>query len=180
MRRLNFLDLALVVLIALIFAGLFDISFSNNKTIAEEEPIEVSLLEEGTALGDLSLEGYSGVEVSVNPGLIQLTSECRAIILNINQDTSYSIKKGLDGDVDFRPLTHDTIKSILENYGIEVMMVKIYDLKTGTYFADLFLKKDNKILNLDTRPSDAISIAVRFDKPIYIRNDLLEAGTEVC
>ena len=96
------------------------------------------------------------------------------------RDQIYSIQKGLENKIEFRPLTHDLIKSILDVFGIEVLMVKITDYKGGVYFANLILKQGNKILNIDSRPSDAIAIAIRLNKPIYIKEDLLKYGLKFC
>ena len=75
-----------------------------------------------------------------------------------------------------RPLTHDLVVQVAEALGAEVDSVEISELKEHTYFAKLRLKKDGEIIEIDSRPSDAIAVAVTFDPPlpIYVSEDVLE------
>jgi bifunctional DNase/RNase len=60
-------------------------------------------------------------------------------------------------------------------------MVKIESFSGGAYFAKLLLQQGNKILNLDSRPSDAIAIAVRTNAPVYVSKDIMTMmGENVC
>ncbi len=79
-----------------------------------------------------------------------------------------------------RPLTHDLIVSIVESLGAEFESVVISHLKQHTYFAQIRLKKDGEIIEIDSRPSDAIAIAVTMDPPlpIFVAEDVVsEAGS---
>lgn len=75
-----------------------------------------------------------------------------------------------------RPLTHDLIVSLAELLGAEFDSVVISELRGGTYFAKLRLKKDGEIIEIDARPSDAIAVAVTITPhlPIYVSEDVLE------
>ena len=66
-----------------------------------------------------------------------------------------------------RPLTHDLFKNFGLAFGIAVTEVIIYNLVEGVFYAKLICVSDNKTVELDTRTSDAIAIAVRFQCPIY-------------
>jgi bifunctional DNase/RNase len=91
------------------------------------------------------------------------------------------IKNGMENSRYFRPNTHDLMQDELEMFEIKVLMVKIESFHEGTYYSKLILQQNNKILNLDSRPSDAISIAVRFGSPIYIKDDLMKQfGKNIC
>jgi len=78
-----------------------------------------------------------------------------------------------------RPLTHDLVVSIAESLGAEIDSVIISDLRDQTYFAQLRLRKDGEVFDIDSRPSDAIAVAVTFQPflPIYVSEDVLDQAT---
>ncbi len=68
-----------------------------------------------------------------------------------------------------RPLTHDLIKDILEKIGAKVSKVVINDVKEGTFYATIeLIDKENKKIVVESRPSDAIALAVRFGAPLFV------------
>ncbi|QDV68391.1 hypothetical protein Poly24_21000 [Rosistilla carotiformis] len=75
-----------------------------------------------------------------------------------------------------RPLTHDLVVNVAEALGAEVDSVVISGLREHTYFAHLRLKKDGEIIEIDSRPSDAIAVAVTFSPPlpIYVAEEVLD------
>lgn len=78
-----------------------------------------------------------------------------------------------------RPLTHDLIVNVADELGAEVDSVVISGLEEHTYFAQLRLKKDGEMIEVDARPSDAIAVAVTFDPPlpIYVTEEVLQQAT---
>jgi uncharacterized protein len=79
-----------------------------------------------------------------------------------------------------RPMTHDLFKSFSSSFGFEIKEIIISDLKEGVFFAKLVCESDDKTVEIDSRPSDAIAIGLRFDAPIYTyENILAEAGIEL-
>lgn len=78
-----------------------------------------------------------------------------------------------------RPLTHDLMKSIIENMSSTISEVIISELKEGTFYAKIVLDTLTGTIEIDSRPSDAIAIGVRFGAPIFVDEDILrEAGFE--
>lgn len=75
-----------------------------------------------------------------------------------------------------RPLTHDLLVSIVEQMGGELDSVIISELRDATYFANLRIRLDGRIIEVDARPSDVIAVAVTCDPPlpIYVEEDVLE------
>ncbi|MCC9609563.1 bifunctional nuclease family protein [Blastopirellula sp. JC732] len=75
-----------------------------------------------------------------------------------------------------RPLTHDLICNIIEQMGGVLDSVVICDLNQGTYFANLRIKRDGELIEIDARPSDAIAIAVtnQPNLPIYVEEHVLD------
>jgi hypothetical protein len=73
-----------------------------------------------------------------------------------------------------RPLTHDLFKKFADQFNIAVMEVMIYKLEEGVFFSRLVCNNGEKEYSIDSRTSDAVAIALRFDCPIYISEDILE------
>ncbi|OGQ08373.1 MAG: hypothetical protein A3G32_04020 [Deltaproteobacteria bacterium RIFCSPLOWO2_12_FULL_40_28] len=78
-----------------------------------------------------------------------------------------------------RPMTHDLMKRIMDSYGIKVDRVEINDLTDNTFFARVYLSRDDKKIDLDSRPSDAIAIALRTQAPIFVSKKVLEKSRRV-
>ena len=76
-----------------------------------------------------------------------------------------------------RPMTHDLLKKMVESFNANVKHITINDLSEGTFYAEISYKHNGEDVKQDARPSDAIALAVRFDAPIYVSDDVLdEAG----
>ncbi len=75
-----------------------------------------------------------------------------------------------------RPLTHDLLVNIVNSLGAELDSVVITELRDHTYFAHLRIKQDGELVEIDSRPSDAIAIAVTCDPPlpIYVEEEVLD------
>ena len=76
-----------------------------------------------------------------------------------------------------RPMTHDLIKNILGEVGCAVDSVEITDLKENTYFALVYLTIAGRQVIIDSRPSDAIALALRTKSPIFVSKAVLEASS---
>ncbi len=74
-----------------------------------------------------------------------------------------------------RPLTHDLITSIIGSLSSSVKNIIIHSLKNNTYYAEITIEKNGEEIRIDSRPSDAINIALRFNAPIYVSEDVLSA-----
>jgi bifunctional DNase/RNase len=73
-----------------------------------------------------------------------------------------------------RPLTHDLIKKMADQFDIKVVEVMIYKLEEGVFYSKMVCTNEEKEYSIDSRTSDAVAIALRFGCPIYIDNDILE------
>lgn len=86
-----------------------------------------------------------------------------------------SIALEMEGYVPPRPMTHDLLKNCIETAGLKLEEVIINELRDGTFYSKLIVSG----MEIDSRPSDAIAMAVRFDVPIYVDSDIIdEAGSE--
>ena len=78
-----------------------------------------------------------------------------------------------------RPMTHDLIKHILLSFESHVDSVHIHELSEGTFFARIRFDRNGDRIEIDSRPSDAIAVAIRFNAAIFVSEDILEeAGIE--
>jgi bifunctional DNase/RNase len=73
-----------------------------------------------------------------------------------------------------RPLTHDLLRSVIDSLGASVEYVLVSDLSNDTFFARIMLHVDGRAMEIDSRPSDAIALAVRVQVPIYAEETVLE------
>ncbi len=72
-----------------------------------------------------------------------------------------------------RPLTHDLITGIFDRLEVEVARVVVSDLIESTFYASLYLLHNNKEFHIDSRPSDAIAVAIRTGAPIFVEEEVL-------
>lgn len=75
-----------------------------------------------------------------------------------------------------RPFTHDLLKNVIENLGAKVTKIIINALRDNTYFAQINLLVDSTKVEVDSRPSDAIALAIRTASPIYVPDQVLDAA----
>ena len=76
-----------------------------------------------------------------------------------------------------RPFTHDLLQNIMEKLGGKLERIILNDLKEGTYFALLVLTQNGKNVEVDSRPSDAIALAVRTSTPIFAEEHVIKSAT---
>jgi len=104
----------------------------------------------------------------------------RRFSVMIGEPEAQSIALKMNNKKSPRPLTHDLIKSLLNVFDAELQKVLIYDMVNDVFYSELYIQKDDKIVIVDARTSDAVALAVRADCPIYIKSEILEiVGTEV-
>lgn len=74
-----------------------------------------------------------------------------------------------------RPLTHDLLKNVVEKLGGKIERLTIDDMWQDTFYARLVINVDNKLIDVDCRPSDGIAVALRARAPIYVADEVIEA-----
>ena len=73
-----------------------------------------------------------------------------------------------------RPMTHDLLKNIIEVLSAKVEAIHVHTIKEETFLAEIHLQVNKETLKVDSRPSDAIALSLRFDVPIYVTEELIE------
>jgi bifunctional DNase/RNase len=75
-----------------------------------------------------------------------------------------------------RPMTHDLVRNVLIGLGTGVRKVVVNELKDDTFYAVIFLERDGELISIDSRPSDALAVALRLDCPIFVDDDVLKSS----
>ena len=128
------------------------------------------------------------VEVKIESIRVSLMSQYRVVILKDAESNRYlpiwigpyeadAITIHLQDVQVPRPLTHDLVASVIDHMGGELQDVFISELRDHTYFAKLRIRMNGELVQVDSRPSDAIALAVTAKVPIYVAEDVLG---EVC
>lgn len=97
------------------------------------------------------------------------------IVIGLHEASA--IERRVMGQTPQRPQTHDLLANIIEEMGGKIERVVITDLKDRVFYARLQIRRDGTILDIDSRPSDAIALGVANNVPIYVEEHVLE---EVC
>ena len=75
-----------------------------------------------------------------------------------------------------RPMTHDLLKNVLTGLNVHVQKVVVSDLKDDTFYALIWMERDGQTLSMDSRPSDALALALRLDCPIFVEDQVLKSS----
>lgn len=134
------------------------------------------------------VEGLYGTEVSTkdNRSIVQRFVQLedkdeRRLQVMIGPFEAMAISMAMEGAKPDRPLTHDLLKTFLDRLGAELDRVVIDDLWNGTYYAKVYLTFGDEEIEIDSRPSDAIALALRChpDRPkLYVLESVFDAAEE--
>ncbi len=118
------------------------------------------------------------VTVSIDSIRVSLVSPHRIVVLKDEGDRflpiwigpfeADAIRIALEGNQVARPLTHDLFKNLLTEVGGKPVHIVVTDLREDTFFARVVMDLNGRSIDLDSRPSDAIALAVRLNVPIYV------------
>lgn len=101
----------------------------------------------------------------------------RTFPIVIGNAEAYAIDRRLKGIPTQRPLTHDLLASVIEQLGGEIDRIEINNLQDAVFFARIYIRQGEKVVEIDSRPSDAIALGVASMVPIYVAEHILD---EVC
>lgn len=101
----------------------------------------------------------------------------RRLPIIIGSFEAQAIALEMEGIKPPRPLTHDLIKNILDGLGVTILEVVVTDLRDGTFYAKIYLELNRTTYEIDSRPSDAIAIALRCGVPIYVNEEVMEEAS---
>jgi hypothetical protein len=130
------------------------------------------------------------VEVEIDSIRVSLMSQHRIVILKeagaerflpiwIGPYEAEAITVSLQQMEVARPLTHDLLRNVLQTLGAEVVRINIIELRDDVFYARIVVRVAGRELEIDSRPSDALALAVRVHVPVFVAESvMLEAGTE--
>ncbi|MBK8915667.1 MAG: bifunctional nuclease family protein [Phycisphaerales bacterium] len=102
----------------------------------------------------------------------------RVLQIVIGSSEALAIDRRLKGITLERPQTHELLAGVIESLGAEVEKIVITELRRGTFFARIVLRRSGEVVEIDSRPSDAIALAAGLETPIYVSEQVLrEAAT---
>lgn len=121
--------------------------------------------------------------------IIMETSESQIIILKehdgdrqlpimIGINEALAIDRRLKGLQTPRPLTHDLVATIMEELDAELERIVISELRDHTFFAKLVIRKNGELIEIDSRPSDAIALGVGDATPIFVESNVLDEAAK--
>lgn len=90
-----------------------------------------------------------------------------------------SIATAIENITTPRPMTHDLLKNILDELGVKIVKIEVNDLKDNTYYALLHLEVNKRRLVIDSRPSDAIAIALRTGASIFVDEGVIKRAAKI-
>ncbi len=125
------------------------------------------------------------IEMSIDSIRVSLMNYQRVVILKEKMADRYlpiwigpaeadAIAIKLQGVNVPRPLTHDLLRSVINTLGASVNFIVVNDLKNDTFFAKIMLDVDGGQMEVDSRPSDALALAVRVEVPIYVEETVMD------
>lgn len=116
-------------------------------------------------------------------GIFLTDDEQKVIAIFVDHSVAAAIMMALNKVKQPRPMTHELIANIFTGLGVKVEKVIINDLQEDTYFARLFIVQVNElgrsVIELDSRPSDAMAIALREECPIFVTRDVWSRATDM-
>lgn len=94
----------------------------------------------------------------------------------IGSDVAHAIDRRLKGYQQPRPMTHDLLANVIDQLGGSIERIDITDLQDHTYFARVVIRQGGKMIDIDSRPSDAIALGIASNVPIYVEEHVLAAA----
>lgn len=144
----------------------------------EDEEPEPNTFDAGDPV-EVAVEGVFFAEAN---GLVQrfvlLSDGERRLPIHIGAPEATSISLPLEGSKPDRPMTHDLLKAVIDRLGATVNRVVIDDLWNKTYYAKIYVQLGEEEMEIDSRPSDAIALALRSGVSVYVCDGILEQGAE--
>ena len=124
---------------------------------------------------------HLGLDRTTNSPVVILREKdgARVLPIWIGPSEASAIAMELQGVKAQRPLTHDLLKQVIVGLGGDLRRVVISSVKENTYFAELLIRREDHVFQVDARPSDSIALALRLNAPIFTSDRLLdESGVE--
>jgi bifunctional DNase/RNase len=123
---------------------------------------------------EMLIYGVSYDMVGKQPIVLLKTADGRRFLpIWIGPNEASAIMTKLQGGESPRPMTHDLLQSVVEELGASVIRIAVTELRENTFYAQITLRTNGREVEIDSRPSDAIALAVRVDAPIFAADEVI-------
>ena len=123
---------------------------------------------------EMVIYGVSFDMVGKQPIVLLKTADGRRFLpIWIGPNEASAIMTKLQGGEVPRPMTHDLLQSVVEELGASVVRIAVTELRENTFYAQITVIQDGQEIEVDSRPSDAIALAIRAEAPIYAAADVI-------
>jgi uncharacterized protein len=127
---------------------------------------------------EMVIYGVSFDMVGKQPIVLLKTAEGnRFLPIWIGHAEAAAILMKLQGASTPRPMTHDLVTEMLGQLDAQVVRITVTELRENTFFAEITMQQDGSEIQIDSRPSDAIALAIRADAPIFAADDVIEESS---
>lgn len=127
---------------------------------------------------EVEIFGLALDENTKSPILVLKDADERVVPIWCGSMEAMAISTALNNVPFPRPMTHDLLMNVIRDMGGRVIRVEVTDIEQGTFFAEIVVSAGDRTLRIDSRPSDAIALAVRAECPIHVGDAVFEeAGT---
>lgn len=135
--------------------------------MSDDQELSASIIEVKVA--------HLGLDRSTNTPVVILQEKDgdRVLPIWIGPAEASAIAMEMAGVTFSRPLTHDLLKQVIVGLGADLDRVMITQVKENTYFAELHIRRNDHVIQVDARPSDSIAVALRLEAPIFTLDELL-------
>jgi bifunctional DNase/RNase len=125
------------------------------------------------------------IKVSVDSVKVSMLSQHRVVVLKEEEQDRYlpiwigpfeadAITIGLQKVQMTRPLTHDLLSTVINQMDASVSHIQVNELRNDTFYAQIVVQQNGRTVEIDSRPSDAIALAVRVNVPIYVADEVMD------
>ncbi|MBC2603076.1 bifunctional nuclease family protein [Puniceicoccus vermicola] len=119
-----------------------------------------------------------GVMPTANGCAVFLGNEEKVFVIYVDQGIGNTISMTINNVKKERPMTHDLIGNIFQGFGIQLERIVINDVDEGTFYARMILRMENevdtKLVEIDSRPSDSLVLALQQQKPIFVDREVMD------
>jgi bifunctional DNase/RNase len=130
------------------------------------------------------------IEVAIDSIRVSLMSQQRIVILKeldterflpiwIGPYEAEAITLSLQEVEVARPLTHDLLRNVLKELGAQVIRVDITELRDDVFYAHIVIQVDGREMSIDSRPSDALALAVRVHVPVFVSEEVMQEAASI-
>ncbi len=135
---------------------------------------------EGETMVEMKVQGIF-FDSETNQSIVVLKEEStgRTLPIWVGLFEANAITMGIEHTWTPRPMTHDLIKNVIDGMKAKVRQITVNDLRSNTFYAVILLEVDGRKVEIDSRPSDAIALALRVEAPIFVAEKVLDSAGHV-